>query len=181
MRWARYLGLASPLVGYFFIILAILLNSSWFSITHNAISDLGSIVDPRVNHPWVLSAGLIMAGAGMSIFTLYAILKVENTPGLWLYLAGMLSLMLIGVFPEGTGEHWYVSISFFLLSSFGILLYGIWHRTTRLGKLSILIFALGWILGIIALLSFPGVAIAEIIGSLSITIWLYIFIWENGL
>ncbi len=167
------------MIGYTFIIVAMALNSSWFSITNNAISDLGNIYDPRVNHPWVLSTGLIITGAGMSVFIVHAMRRVDKGIYLLLYLAGMLSLMLIGVFPEGMPQHWYVSWAFFILSSFGILLYGIVNLPTRFGKVSILFFSLGWLLGILALRTFPGVAIAEIIGSLSITLWAYLFIWEK--
>ncbi len=176
-----YSGIVSPIIGFIFIGIAIYLNSSWWRLTDNAISDLGNIYHPWVNYPWVLSTGLIIAGAGMTYFTIGLIKEFSGIikAGLYVLLLGMISLFLIGTFPEGTPPHWYVSWSFFLLSSFGIFITGIgFLREHRgMGIFSILLFSIGWLIAIWALNTFKGVAIAEFTGAFTLFIWTYTLIW----
>jgi hypothetical membrane protein len=91
---------------------------------------------------------------------------------------GVLSLLLIGVFPEGTPLHLPASLGFFLLSSIGMLLKGIDELRERLkfGMFTILLFCTGWVLAVIALNSFKGVAIPELIGAIAISIWVYAYL-----
>ncbi len=176
-----YSGLISPWIGFGFVALAIYLNSSWFSITNNAISDLGNIYHPWVNYPWVLSLGLILAGLGMTYFAhgLQKEFSGLTRYGVWVFYAGMVFLTLIGVFPEGTSPHWYVSWLFFLVSSFGVLISGIgFLKINRaIGVASILLFLLGWVLAYWELHTFKGVAIAELTGATVLFIWSYMMIY----
>jgi len=181
MRRYLYSGLLSPIVGFGFVALAIYLNSSWFSITDNAISDLGNIYHPWVNYPWVLSLGLIIAGLGMTYFA-HGLQKEFSglaKYGIFVFYAGMVFLTLIGVFPEGTSPHWYVSWLFFLVSSFGILITGIGllRINKNMGIFSIALFIMGWIFASWALMTFSGVAIAELIGAGTLFIWTYTLIY----
>jgi hypothetical membrane protein len=177
-----YSGLISPIIGFAFVAIAIYLNSSWWSITDNAISDLGNINNKfPVNHPWVLSSGLIIAGLGMTYFAhgLQKEFSGLTRYGVFVFYAGMIFLTLIGVFPEGTPPHWYVSWLFFLVSSFGILITGIGliGKNRTMGALSLILFFVGWILASWALLTFEGVAIAELIGAGTLFVWTYTLIY----
>ncbi len=172
----------APWIGYAFILLAIYLNRSWWSITDNAISDLGNIYHPWVNCPWVLSTGLIIAGLGMSYFA-YGLSKEFSGVARWgvfIFFTGMIFLTLIGVFPEGTPPHWYVSWAFFLIGSFGVLVTGIGlllKYTRVIGAFSIALYILGWAVALWALNTFKGVAIAEFSGSLIMFVWTYVIIF----
>ena len=177
-----YSGLISPWIGFGFVALAMYLNSSWFSITDNAISDLENIYHPWVNYPWVLSLGLILSGLGMVYFSQGLRVEFRNVAqlGVLIFSAGMVFLVLIGVFPEGTPLHWYVSWLFFLFASFGILIVGIQlllNRSNKLGWISILLFVIGWALASWALMTFKGVAIAELIGATTLFLWTYLTIY----
>ncbi len=183
-----YSALISPIIAFVFIGIAIYLNSSWWRLTDNAISDLGNIYHSYVNYPWVLSSGLIITGLGMSYFAVGLIKKFSGVAkyGFYVFLLGMISLFLIGTFPEGTPPHWYVSWSFFLLSSFGILIVGVGFlkKHKGLGIYSIVLFVIGWILAVCALHTFKGVAIAEFTGAIILFIWNYTliyFLWREKL
>ena len=183
-----YSGLLSPIVGFTFVFIAMYINSSWFSITDNAISDLGNIYHPWVNHPWVLSVGLIIAGLGMAYFS-YGLQKEFSglaRYGIWIFYAGMIFLTLIGVFPEGTAPHWYVSWLFFLVSSFGILVSGVglFRYSKGIAALSLILFFIGWFIAYWALQTFKGVAIAELTGAATLFIWTYsiiFWLWREKL
>ncbi|OYT59902.1 hypothetical protein B6U71_01875 [Euryarchaeota archaeon ex4484_178] len=176
-----YSGIISPLIGFLFIGIAIYLNSSWWKLTDNAISDLGNIYHEWVNYPWVLSVGLIIAGSGMAYFAhgLQREFSGLARYGAFILYVGMIFLALIGVFPEGTPPHWYVSWLFFLISSFGMLITGLGliKKNMGFGIFSIVLFILGWILASWAIMSFEGVAIAEFIGAGTLFIWVYVLIY----
>ncbi len=189
-----YVALLIPIIAMGGILLAISLNSSWWSLTDNAISDLGNIKRPYVNHPYVLNTTLMLAGLLTTYFLAALFRDVKGRiarTGVAVFLAGSISLFLIGVFPEeasimGFEPHYYVSWGFFLLSSFGMLIIGIaalLKRETRLfGLITAIIFVISWILAIEALRTFKGVAIAEFIGTFALFIWLYLaLLWKKGL
>ncbi|AGB04478.1 putative membrane protein [Aciduliprofundum sp. MAR08-339] len=179
-----YSGLISPIIGFLFIGIAIYLNSSWWRITDNAISDLGNIYHSWVNYPWVLSAGLIIGGLGMTYFSYGLQKEFEGVAkwGIYVYLLGMIFLTLIGVFPEGTPPHWYVSWAFFLTASFGILVGGVGfllRYSRKMGMFSIALYVISWVLAVWVLRTFKGVAIAEFMGAITLFIWSYTTIFWN--
>jgi len=194
MKRYEYVGLIAPWVGIIGIFIAIAFNTSWWSLTNNAISDLGNIKRPWVNHPYILNTTLMLAGAMVTYYLVNLFRDMQDIIGkigCIIFLIGGISLFLIGVFPEeasilGFEPHYYVSWGFFLLSSFGMLIIGIaalLKRETRLfGLITAIIFVISWILAIKALRTFKGVAIAEFIGAFALFIWLYLaLLWKKGL
>ncbi len=189
MRSYRLSGLLSPVVSLIGIPLAIYFNRSWFSLTDNAISDLGNIYHPWVSHPYVLSITLIFS-ALLGMHYILGLMrgwrnKVSRVGGGVMFFC-MLSLLHIGVFPEGTWPHYYVSWGFFLLGSFGMFIIGIaalFKREARkFGIITIFIFLIAWLLAIWALHTFKGVAIAELIGAITLSLWIYLTIfWYSPL
>jgi len=80
---------------------------------------------------------------------------------------------MIGIFPEGTAPHFSVSVLFFEFASFGILIVGLadvrqWFRT-----FSIMLFLSAWILALISIDVFEGVAIPELIVAVAISAWVH--------
>ncbi len=173
-RYYRIAGVLSPITAFMSIGLAILTHP-WFSFQNNAISDLGRV---GLEGNYILNCGFIVSGL-LGLLFAYGLVKSQKRRlgkiGGVVFGLGIFSLFLIGTFPEGTAPHFYVSLGFFLLSSFGMLLKGIDElRENRIfGIFTIALFSLGWLLAIIAIRSFRGVAIAELIGAIAVSIWVY--------
>lgn len=123
----RKAGLSSilgPIVAVISISAAILIHP-WFSFADNALSDLGAI---GTSHNYVFNIGLILTGIFGLIFTLGLIRFLDRNMGkvaATIFGAGTVSLILIGIFPEGTAIHLFVSLGFFGLAALGILIVGI--------------------------------------------------------
>ncbi len=192
-RYPIYAALLAPWVGLIGILIAISLNP-WWSLTDNAISDLGNIKRPWVSYPYVLNTALMLAGALIIYFLQWLILHLRDSLakfGTFIFLLGSISLFLIGVFPEeaeifGVEPHYYVSWGFFLLASFGMLIIGIAalriKESRGFGAFSVLLFLLSWLLASFFLRTFKGVALAEFTGVFSLTLWLYVaLLWKRGL
>ena len=117
-------GILAPAVAFTSIISSILLHP-WFSFPDNALSDLGAVDTP---YNAIFNLGLVMAGVLSLVFMpgLRTLLHgaVGKIGGVVLS-AGLVSLILIGVFPEGTSPHWYVSVGFFVLCATGVTLVGL--------------------------------------------------------
>ncbi len=178
----RYAGILSPLIAFVSIFLAISTHPR-FSFQNNAISDLGRA---GLEGNYILNYGLILSGLFGLVFA-YKLVKSQERVlgkiGSFIFAAGIFSLFLIGVFPEGTPPHFPVSLGFFLLSSFGMLLKGIddLREKKEFGIFTIILFSAGWILAILAMKTFKGVAIPELIGGIAISIWIYgIIFWRDG-
>ena len=193
MKRYEYVGLIAPWVGIIGIFIAIAFNTSWWSLTNNAISDLGNIKRPWVNHPYILNTTLMLAGAMVTYYLVNLFRDMQELIGkigCIIFLLGGISLFLIGVFPEeasilGFEPHYYVSWGFFLLAGFGILIIGICallRNAKGFGIFSLLLFILTWILAYYELHAFKGVAIAEFTGVLSFSLWLYVAtLWKEAL
>ncbi|BAD84931.1 hypothetical membrane protein, conserved, DUF998 family [Thermococcus kodakarensis KOD1] len=171
--WA---GLIAPLVAYSGILTAIYVNRSWWRLTDNAISDLGKLGLP---HNWLLNVPLVIT-AVLAIYYALGVLDMARNSvekaGIWVLIAGFVFLALIGIFPEGTSPHYYVSWGFFLTAGFGLLIAGIGMGLSGDRKMlyfTVVLFVLAWILAIWAMRTFKGVAIPEFIGALAVTIWHY--------
>ncbi|ASJ00317.1 DUF998 domain-containing protein [Thermococcus gorgonarius] len=171
--WA---GLIAPLIAYSGILTAIYVNRSWWRLTDNAISDLGKV---GLQHNWLLNVPLVLT-AVLAIYYAAGLLekarnKVEKV-GIWVLVAGFVFLALIGIFPEGTSPHYYVSWGFFLTAGFGLLIAGVGMGIAGDRKIlyfTVALFVLAWILAIWAMRTFKGVAIPEFIGAIAITVWHY--------
>ena len=169
-------GFLSPVVGLSGVFVAIVIHRSWWRVTENAISDLGRV---GLSYNWVMNLGLILS----------AVLGLYYVSGLWrelkgtlqrigvaVFAVGLVFLAGIGLFPEGTSPHYYVSWGFFVTASLGMLLIGIGLYTSgkrSFGVLTFLLFAGGWALALWAKTHFRGVAVAEFVGVFGIVIWHY--------
>ncbi|MCY0851717.1 MAG: DUF998 domain-containing protein [Thermoplasma acidophilum] len=114
------------------ILTSALLNP-WFSVAHNALSDLGGgnmlqNGHPAPAYPFVYNGGMILTGVFIALFSVDGIIKahdkVENT-GFSFFIISGLFLCLIGIYHEGTYPHDFVSIWFFILSTISFATLGI--------------------------------------------------------
>ncbi|WP_297501446.1 DUF998 domain-containing protein [Thermococcus sp.] len=171
-----YAGVLAPIVAFCGIGIAAYINRSWWRLTENAISDLGKLGLP---HNWVLNISLITT-AILAIYYATGLLgRTRNgieRAGIWIFILGLIFLAAIGLFPEGTSPHYYVSWAFFITAGFGFLIAGVGALSSgdrAFGWFSAALFVTGWILAIWAKGHFRGVAVAELIGAVTITIWHY--------
>ncbi|MHA1860310.1 MAG: DUF998 domain-containing protein [Candidatus Asgardarchaeia archaeon] len=170
MKKLSIFGLIVPFIAFGSIGLAIYTHS-WFSFDRNALSDLGAIWVPD---NYIFNLGLITSGL-MAIPFFIAIFYYFKDPigkmGSIIFLTAILSLISIGLFPEGTSIHYLVSVSFFMLSLVALLMMStsLVLRDRKIGM-----FLLSDVL-LSAALSFipewPAIAIPETIGSFGICIW----------
>jgi len=166
-------GLLAPIVAFTSIILAIITHP-WFSLTDNAISDLGAI---NVEYNYILNYGLILSGVFGAIFSIgiYKIFKSTiSKTGSLLVLIGCIFLILIGLFPEGSKPHYYVSVLFFAMTTLGIFLVGIGTIGTdrEYASTTLFLVVVGFFVSIFFLNIFPGVAMAELTASMIYSIWM---------
>jgi hypothetical membrane protein len=125
----------------------------------------------------VFNLGLIAAGIAGLVFTLGLPRLVSRRVGLAgvaIFGAGMISLIMIGVFPSGTSPHGTVSVAFYALSLVGLVVLGVDQLRERSERawgafiLSILGLAMAAI-GFCNTIPYDlGAAIPEIIGAIAI-------------
>ncbi|NJE76865.1 DUF998 domain-containing protein [Thermococcus sp. ES12] len=175
--WA---GITSPIIALSGIAAAIIINRSWWSLTDNAISDLGKVGLP---HSWVMNVPLLIS-AILAIYYVMGLFKEVKNPisklGVGVFMLGLFFLAGIAVFPEGTGPHYEVSWGFFAAGSLGFLMAGagMWFEgDRRFGIFTVLLFAIEVLLARWAFGAFSGVAIAEFIGIFAILTWHYMLMW----
>ncbi len=146
----------------------VLWKNPWFSFTDNALSDMGSIRNP-VNYYF---NGFLMVSAAIGFIA--AIGALRNGLSYLMPLA-MVSLFLVGVFPEEYAPHAPAAVFFYVLALADIALIGI--KLTRYGV------NLGYIWAVLAILTFffmlylvkarvfKGLAIPELVGAVTILAW----------
>ncbi len=168
---ASYISLSLPVI--FILGLALVIHANpWFSLTGNALSDMGSTRNP-VNYYF---NGFLMAFAALSFIA--AIGALRNGLSYIMPLA-MVFLFLVGVFPEEYAPHAPAAVLFYVLALADIAIIGI-----KLGRngisagyawsvLAVLTFAL--MLYLVKARVFKGLAIPELVGAATILAWfLYI-------
>jgi len=183
MRKSQLLaGIFAPIVALTGIGTAIFINRSWWRLTQNAISDLGRL---GLHHNWVLNVSLVVS-AVLGIYYSYGLMKetrnVVERVGIGTFILGLVFLALIGIFPEGTSPHYYVSWGFFIFASLGFLVAGIGMGLSGekgLALFSVALFAVGWTLALWAKNSFPGIAPAEFVGVFGVISWHYTVMWKK--
>lgn len=152
-----YLGIMTLAIYWSFTIASILQNP-WFSVMHNALSDLGA--DSAIN-PWIYNYGLMLSSPFLLGFSIYIIYdakdKLQTVGGAFLSISSIF-LAFIGIFHSGTRPHVFVSTYFFLQFFVGMLLWGIGTRGI-MKKLTIVLFILA-VMG--AFLPWPSTATIEI-------------------
>ena len=175
-------GILAPQIALAGIGTAIFINRSWWRLTDNAISDLGRLGLPN---NWVLNVSLIVSALLAIYYAVGLVREVNNTierTGTGIFILGLIFLALIGLFPEGTGPHYYVSWGFFIFTSIGFLVTGVGMGLSGekgLAVFSIVLFTVGWTLALWAKNSFPGIAPAEFVGVFGIIIWHYTVMWKK--
>ncbi|KAA8923053.1 DUF998 domain-containing protein [Thermoplasma sp.] len=171
------------------ILVSALLNP-WFSITHNALSDLGGgnmlyNGHPAPALPFVYNGGMIITGFLIALFSSLGIAhsssKVENT-GFSFFMISGLFLCLIGIYHEGTYPHDFVSIWFFILSTISFATLGISRIILRkygTGTAILAMLALSWIVEY--LVKWGSVAESEIFGIcvIDVAVIVYILSWTT--
>ena len=162
-------GLVAAVAAWLFIGAAWLLNSSWFVFTRNAFSDLGG---PRSCCPGVFNYGLMVTGVLVVAFGVCLVAasrgKLETVGASYLALSGVF-LALIGVFPETTEPHRFVSVWFFLQMDVALLMMALaaWRETgSRAALAAVAATALAYPLaGLVQLtVGWPSVATLEAYG-----------------
>ncbi|KUK18384.1 MAG: Uncharacterized protein XD54_0298 [Thermococcus sibiricus] len=165
-KWVKVLGFSFPFLAFGGIFITIHLNP-WFSLTENALSDMGSIKNPI---GYFFNFLLILLGFVGMVFGV-EMLK-EKTVTI-LFPLGMFSLLLVGVFPEEYKPHSFFALSFYILLFADIFIYGLRKRRKNSS-------AIAWLLGspIVFMMMlyltkvFEGLAIPELVGALFINAWI---------
>ncbi|CAB49163.1 DUF998 domain-containing protein [Pyrococcus abyssi] len=164
----RIFGILGPIIALAGVVFAYLLNRDWWSITENAISDLGRVGLPN---NWVMNCGLIIGGLLLLGYGAWRLKKSKN-PGWAIYVVGSVFLVLIGVFPEGTEWHYEVSWGFFVSMFAAMLIISISIlKKSRLGFLGLAVFCVSLPLALFSLKAFSGVAVAETVSILAFLIF----------
>ncbi len=181
MRSYEISAFIGPAIGFFGIVAAIILNWGWWSITDNAISDMGQV---SVRYWYVLDISFIISG----IVTLYSTFFIINYMkghiekyGLYFFMVSMALLSLIGFFPEGTSIHWEISVLFFLIGTFSMFAVGIGMATNgnSTGFWIIGITFGGFISAILSSTILRGLAIPELLGATGIVLSYYLTVYER--
>ncbi|WP_297469691.1 DUF998 domain-containing protein [Thermococcus sp.] len=177
-----YAGILAPIVALSGIGVGVFLNRSWWQLTENAISDLGRL---GLRYNWVLNVSLVIS-AVLAIYYAIGLLgevrSLIEKAGIVIFIVGLGFLALIGIFPEGTSTHYYVSWGFFVFSSLGLLIAGIGMGLSGekgLAVFTVALFITGWVLATWARNHFAGVAPAEFVGVFGIVAWHYTLIWKR--
>ncbi|MBU7026295.1 MAG: DUF998 domain-containing protein [Theionarchaea archaeon] len=174
-------GFLSPVTALVFISAAVYIHD--FSFTGTALSDMGRI---GLEKNYIFNVGLILSSVFGLLFSLslYTALKgYERIPALG-FTTAALSLIGIGVFPEGLALHVFFSVGFYLLALFSILIIGVlvYRRKKNLGVFSVSSFGAACIL--VGIPGWNGVAIPEVIGAFFICLWMMVIsysMWTDNL
>ena len=181
MKSYEIAAFAGPAIAFLGITIAIFLNSGWWSITDNAISDMGRI---GVKYCYVLDISLILAGIVSLYSTFFVFQHLHGSVEKWsmyFFMVAMFFLTMIGIFPEGTEIHWKVSALFFLIGTFSMFFAGIGAITNgeSWGFLMAGITIGAFILSITTAMIFRGVAIPELLDATGITSSYYILVYQR--
>ncbi|MFW9779428.1 MAG: DUF998 domain-containing protein [Candidatus Heimdallarchaeota archaeon] len=183
-------GVLAPVIGYSGILLSILLNLDWFSLTDNALSDLGHYGNLGLK-AFVYNGGLFFSGLMALIFCLTIFYQeraafAEDTLGKTSFLLGVmvfsisgLALVGISILSEDFGSiHRFVSEVFFVSIPFAMWLFGIaFYRRAELNATGLFALVAGTVAGLawISYFAFPvfsGVAIPEALSSIAVSLWI---------
>jgi len=169
-------GVAAIGVTFGGIVAAIAL-APWFSLTGNALSDLGEI--GRSTAP-LFNLSLLAGGALGSAFvvTIWPDTDDPHRRGALVVLfVAMVCMALVGAFPLPTAPHGLVAISFFLTMTVGVLVWGLADmdggRPARGGVLvvGVALHVVSWLWW--GLFGWPGegIAVPELVGSATLATW----------
>ncbi len=168
-KLACWAGVAAVVIAWIVIGASWYMNRNWFVFTRDAFSDLGSEHSccPGLYNYGLILTGLVIIVYGYCLYHL-AKAKLEVLGAGYVGLAGVF-LGLIGVFPEGTRPHVFVSTWFFIQMDLGLIFQSIgFYIRTRRGEglwgavLSILAFPVAILVGLT--IGWPSAAVLEAYG-----------------
>ncbi len=180
--WIRIFGLCgilAPIVALVFIGASIMMHPE-FNFPDYALSHLGALDTP--DHI-IYNVGMVLTGLMGMLFSC-GVPRLVNTKigilGILVFAAGFFSLALVGVFPGGTSPHNTVSMAFFTLSTFGILILALDQllktATRAWGILLLALIALGLVSAtLVGKVPHLGAAIPETIGAFAFSEFSIIF------
>lgn len=170
-------GMLAPIIVYIFTGISILIHPG-FDWSSDALSKLGAVGTSYNN---IFNFGLMIGGIAGLIFT-FAIFRFVETKGgivgVSLFGAGVVCLILVGVFPQGNTPHVYVSLLFFILSLAGMIILGVdqlWDFTEAIWGIFILSSVI--LIGISLFIVYKdiGTAMLEFLSSIPIVLFLLVF------
>lgn len=182
-RATTYAGVAGGVVAFGAIAVAVAL-APWFSLTGDALSDLGR---PSARSAPVFNGGLVAAGAlGAAFVARLAAAERGRVRrvGQVVLLGAMAALASIGLVPvdHPSGLHTPVSVAFFVTLTYGVALDG--TASVLVGRRRVgLVFvwlafanATGWLVYTLVAAggSTPGVALPELVGAAALAAWVVV-------
>jgi hypothetical membrane protein len=168
-------GVAAPAVAVGAILLATALSPT-FTWTGSALSDLGA---PGAPTAALFNGGLVLGGALALPFAARLVGAARNrveTAGAAVFGLAALALAGVGVFPLGTPQHTPVAVSFFVLLSLSLWVYGAGNALAgdrRLGAVTVLLGLcnlVAWV-AYVGLFEDLGVALPEAVGTAVLAAW----------
>lgn len=163
MEWRRISGYILVFLPFIFTIalLFVISQNPWFSLTDNALSDMGSIHNPK---GYLFNGLLIITG----VLTIVAsIVPFREGRTLLLPLSGVL-LTLVGIFPEETAPHGPAAFFFYVTALADVFIGGLKRRKYVWSAASVITWALMLLSGRFV----KGLAVPELIGAFTIFAWL---------
>ncbi|CAB49272.1 Predicted membrane protein [Pyrococcus abyssi GE5] len=142
-------ALSIALTLYFILGLALVVHeNSWFSFSKNALSDMGSLRNPK---GWMFNVFII----GLGLLGLVTSLMLKRK----ILTLSMAFLVLVGVFPEEKPLHTPSAILTYILAFTDMVIYGGIWRVVGIGTFMVMLFLINLKVGL---------AIPELIGAASI-------------
>jgi hypothetical membrane protein len=178
-------GILGPVIAYLAIALAIHF-SPWFDWSGNALSDLGTGEAGFIFNLGLIAAGLVLIPFALFLERFFSHSRLGRS-GAIIFLLAVVSLALIGVFPEMEpflAVHVLVSLLFFSLTAVSSIIIGytlLKENRRELGWIAIaagiVIIGCHIIILPIVFWTYPtsAVAIPELVAAVSATIWVVIF------
>ncbi|ASJ11043.1 hypothetical protein A3L12_06885 [Thermococcus sp. P6] len=176
-RLSAYLSVSFPLIFVLGLLLVVSLNP-WFSLTENALSDMGSIRNP-VNYYF---NGFLMILALLGFVASFGAFRNGLS---YLMPLAMVFLFLVGLFPEEYAPHGPSAVLFYVLALSDVFIIGL-----KLGRKGL---STGYLWSVLAGVTFllmvylvrarvfKGLAIPELVGAFTILSWfLYLGLLELG-
>ena len=177
-------GFAGPIISFTGIFIAVLINRDWWTLTDNAISDLGKL---GLQYNYVLNLSLIVGGAVTFYSTWFMKDRMQSAIskiGFYFFMITIFSLSLIGIFPEGTAPHGTVSKIFFYGGTLALLIVAVgifYEGEKKIGLIMTGMLLTEIYLGEFSLLLFKGIAISELIAAIGIVSSYYLLLYIRGI
>jgi hypothetical membrane protein len=164
IRLSGICGILLPIYTIFLIVFGISQSSS-FSWTENAISDLGRL---EVGSAY-FNIGLVLIGVLLLVFSIgIHLLLIEQRTGPTIFALSAIYLIGVGVYPLPLPEHVDISGLFFIAFPIGFVIFGLVNRNSeneflkKIGRAALFLLII-FAIAPFTLLFFNGIAIPEVI------------------